>query len=150
MPDVHVKLSAAHCCNQHCKCNVRPQVWQTNRFKRTNGKLLIRVQFFKVFSKLAACLIFMPKEYMSSSAEVCSESLCCWAPPCLVRLMTGSNTQVNSVMQTEEHAMLRKSVVMTNTNSEKSSVGVLYLSRNIQGLPLISVPRSAVAMTGFC
>jgi len=34
--------------------------------------------------------------------------------------------------------------------SSNLSVGMLYLSRNIQGLPLISVPRSAVAMTGFC
>lgn len=82
MPDVHMKLSAAHCCKQHCKCNVRPHVWQIG----SNGKLLMCVQGFKVFPKLAACLIFMPKEYTSRSAEVCCETLCCWALPCSVRI----------------------------------------------------------------
>lgn len=105
MPDVHVKLSASVAISI-ANAMWRPQVWQTNRFKCTNGKLRMHVQWFKVFSKLAACLIFLPKEYISRSAEVCSEVYV--AGPFhsqYALLMTGSNMQVNSVMETEDRSM---------------------------------------------
>lgn len=74
-------------------------------------------------------------------------------PLCMQVLLSNAGSRLTGHVSLQGDRETRCASLSSDMHGQDTShkeAAAVYLSRNIQGLPLVSDPRSAVAMTGFC